>query len=77
MPEREGDLVRKVALAAAAVAAASVVTVGTAGGASATESASAELSEVATAADQDSALAAALNRVSSEDTVTPLGLFNR
>ncbi|MDT0317677.1 MULTISPECIES: hypothetical protein [unclassified Streptomyces] len=78
MPEREADLVRKVALAAAAVAAASAVTVGTAGAASAAEPTTAEVAEAATVAQQDSALGAVLGRVATEDdTAGTLGTFNR
>ncbi|MFI6742310.1 hypothetical protein ACIBI9_56195 [Nonomuraea sp. NPDC050451] len=78
MSEREGNLVRKVALTAAAFAAASAVGVGAAGAASAAESSQANLSEVAATSDQNSALGAVLNRVTTDDDIfRPAGTFNR
>ncbi|MEV0202005.1 hypothetical protein [Nonomuraea sp. NPDC050691] len=78
MSEREGNLMRKVALTAAAFAAASAVGVGAADAAAAAEPSSANLSEVAAGTDQNSALGAVLNRVIADDgAFGPAGSFNR
>jgi hypothetical protein len=74
MPESEGDLVRRVALAAAAVAASAI----TVGGAAAAHASAADVADVAVVAQQDSALAAALSQVTAENGAAgPFGTFNR
>jgi hypothetical protein len=72
----KGNFVRRAGLTAAVVAAAAAASAGVAAGTASAESAPASLSDVAAAAQPDSALSAVLARVDAEaGSVTPLGWY--
>ncbi|MBM9439786.1 hypothetical protein [Actinacidiphila bryophytorum] len=79
MPESSTrSTVRKAAMVAAGAAATVALATGAAGTASASTPSSADVQAVAASAPAHSALGAALNRVSTEDSaVSPLGKYQR